>query len=279
MTRRANTRNASVQEWQAYLNNRARRLRDNRFLVHGRRPIARALECRWPLETLVYRLGSPELSGWARQVLDTSGVPSIGLVPEVMAELAESSEPVPEVVAVAISRRIELDDFAPGTPEQPPTVVVIDRPSAPARLGALIRSAAAFGASGVVVTGSGADHYDPQSVRASDGALFAVPVLRASGPAQLTAFRDRQLMRGSAPVSSAVTITAGSPSTNSSSAAPPCWSSVMKVCRSPRPGSRCVTSWSASRPTVPSGPRRRRRWPCTKFPGSAGRCADNSGVG
>ncbi|WP_330179333.1 rRNA methyltransferase [Nocardia sp. NBC_01503] len=196
MTRRANTRNASVQEWQAYLNNRARRLRDNRFLVHGRRPIARALECRWPLETLVYRLGSPELSGWARQVLDTSGVPSIGLVPEVMAELAESSEPVPEVVAVAISRRIELDDFAPGTPEQPPTVVVIDRPSAPARLGALIRSAAAFGASGVVVTGSGADHYDPQSVRASDGALFAVPVLRASGPAQLTAFRDRQLMRG-----------------------------------------------------------------------------------
>lgn len=144
----------------------------------------------------MYRLGSPELSGWARQVLDTSGVPSIGLVPEVMAELAESSEPVPEVVAVAISRRIELDDFAPGTPEQPPTVVVIDRPSAPARLGALIRSAAAFGASGVVVTGSGADHYDPQSVRASDGALFAVPVLRASGPAQLTAFRDRQLMRG-----------------------------------------------------------------------------------
>lgn len=196
MTRRANARNASVQVWQAYLNNRASRMRDNRFLVHGMRPIARALEYRWPLETLVYRLGAPELSDWAREVLETSGVPSVGLVPEVMAELSAPSESVPELVAVAVSRRMELDDFAPGTPQEPPTVVVIDRPGSAARLGALIRSAVAFGAGGVIVTGTGVDHYDPQSVRASDGALFAVPVLRASGPAPVAAFRDRQRERG-----------------------------------------------------------------------------------
>ncbi|WP_327145026.1 TrmH family RNA methyltransferase [Nocardia sp. NBC_01327] len=196
MTRRANARNASVQVWQAYLNNRASRLRDNRFLVHGMRPIAQALECRWPLETLVYRLGGPEPSAWAREVLDSSGVPSVGLVPEVMSELAEPSQQVPELVAVAIARRMELEDFAPGTPDHPPNVVVIDRPASPARLGGLIRSAAAFGAGGVIVTGSGADHYDPRSVQASAGALFAVPVLRASGPAQVLAFRDRQRRRG-----------------------------------------------------------------------------------
>ncbi|UGT42397.1 rRNA methyltransferase [Nocardia yamanashiensis] len=196
MTRRVNTRTAAVQVWQAYLNNRATRLRDGRFLVHGRQAIARALECRWPLETLVYRLGAPEPPSWAREVLDTSGVPSVGLVPEVMAELAEPAGPVPDLVAVAVTRRMELDDFTPGTPERPIPVVVFDRPSSAARLGALIRSAAAFGAGGVIVTGTGADHYDPQSVRASEGALFAVPVLRAPGPAAVGAFRTRQHARG-----------------------------------------------------------------------------------
>ncbi|MEV6098508.1 TrmH family RNA methyltransferase [Nocardia sp. NPDC051981] len=194
MTRRANTRTAAVQVWQAYLTTRAARIRDNRFLVQGIRPISRALERRWPLETLVYRL--PEPSPWARQVLDSSGVPGVGLVPEVMAGLAEPGEPVPELVAVAVTQRPELEDFAPGTPEDPATVVVIDRPASAIRLGALIRSAAAFGVGGVIVTGSGVDHYDPQSVRASDGALFAVPVLRASGPAQVGTFRDRQRARG-----------------------------------------------------------------------------------
>ncbi|WP_067704801.1 TrmH family RNA methyltransferase [Nocardia jejuensis] len=196
MTRRVNTRNASVQVWQAYLNNRASRLRDNRFLVHGMKPLTRAFECRWPLETLVYRLGAPELPDWARTVLDSSGVPTVGLVPEVMAELGHPSESVPELVAVAVSRRMELDDFAPGSPESPATVVVIDRPTSASRLGALISSSAAFGASGVIITGAGVDQYDPHSVRASDGALFAVPVLRASGPAQVGAFRDRQRARG-----------------------------------------------------------------------------------
>ncbi|UFS96825.1 TrmH family RNA methyltransferase [Nocardia huaxiensis] len=191
-----NTRNASVETWQAYLHSRASRVRDGRFLVYGQRPILRALEYRWPLETLVYRLGAPELSDWVREVLDSSGVPSVGLVPEVMAELAEPGESVPDLVAVAVTRRLELDDFHPGVSGELPTVVVIDRPAAAARLGALIRSAVAFGASGVIVTGSGADHYDPQSVRASDGALFAIPVLRASGPDRLAAFRDRQQRRG-----------------------------------------------------------------------------------
>lgn len=196
MTQRGSTRNASVQVWQGYLNNRTKRARDGRFLVHGQRQISRALENGWPLETLVYRLGPPEPSQWARQVIDSSGVPSMGLVPELMAELAEPLETVPEVVAIAAMRSTELEDFAPGTPEKPPVVVVIDRPTSALRLGALLRSAAAFGAAGVIVTGSGADQYDPQAVRASDGALFALPVFRVPGPAQVSAFRDTLEARG-----------------------------------------------------------------------------------
>ncbi|MGW4848164.1 TrmH family RNA methyltransferase [Nocardia brasiliensis] len=197
MTRRVSTRNASVQVWQAYLNNRTKRHRDGRFLVQGVRPITQALANDWPLETLLYRLGTPELSSWARQLLDTSDVPQVGLVPELMAELGEKTGGIPEVVAVAISRQDELATFEPGEPgEDAPVVVVFDRPNSPGNLGTLIRSADAFGASGVVVTGHGADQYDPQAVRASTGSLFAMPVLRAAGPAQVLEFRDRQVQRG-----------------------------------------------------------------------------------
>ncbi|KIA60291.1 TrmH family RNA methyltransferase [Nocardia vulneris] len=197
MTRRVSTRNASVQVWQAYLNNRTKRHRDGRFLVQGVRPITQALANDWPLETLLYRLGTPDLSSWARQLLDTSDVPQVGLVPELMAELGEKSGGIPEVVAVAISRQDELATFEPGEPgEDAPVVVVFDRPNSPGNLGTLIRSADAFGASGVVVTGHGADQYDPQAVRASTGSLFAMPVLRAAGPAQVLEFRDRQVRRG-----------------------------------------------------------------------------------
>lgn len=194
MSRSARPRTASVQVWQGYLTNRGKRLRDGRFLVHGVRPITRALACDWPLETLVYRLGGPELSGWAREVLDTSGVPRVGLVPELMAELGDG---VPELVAVAVARPGELDDFAPGAPGGPPPVVLVaDRPDSPDALGALIRTADAFGVAGVVITGPGADHHDPRTVRASTGSLFAVPVFRAGGPAPVLAFAERQRRRG-----------------------------------------------------------------------------------
>ncbi|MGV9822831.1 TrmH family RNA methyltransferase [Nocardia xishanensis] len=197
MSRRVSTRNASVQVWQAYLNNRTKRHRDSRFLVQGVRPITQALANGWPLETLLYRLGAPDLSGWAREVLDTTDVPQVGLVPELMAELGEKASAVPELVAVAISRQAELETFEPGEPgEDPPVVVVFDRPNSPGNLGTLIRSADAFGACAVIVTGHGADQYDPQSVRASTGSLFAVPVYRAAGPAQVLEFRERQVARG-----------------------------------------------------------------------------------
>ncbi|MEV0432946.1 TrmH family RNA methyltransferase [Nocardia sp. NPDC050413] len=197
MTRRVSTRNASVQVWQAYLNNRTKRHRDGRFLVQGVRPITQALANDWPLETLLYRLGTPDLSSWARELLDTTDIPQVGLVPELMAELGEKSGTIPEIVAVAESRQPALDQYEPGEPgEDFPVVVVFDRPNSPGNLGTLIRSADAFGASGVIVTGHGADQFDPQAVRASTGSLFAVPVLRASGPAQVVEFRDRQVARG-----------------------------------------------------------------------------------
>ena len=63
--------------------------------------------------------------------------------------------------------------------------VTFDRPASPGNIGTLIRSADAFGAHGLIVTGHAADPYDPKSVRASTGSLFAVPVVRAASHADV----------------------------------------------------------------------------------------------
>ncbi|MGW5382943.1 TrmH family RNA methyltransferase [Nocardia sp. NPDC003963] len=196
MTRQIHRRNAAVQVWTAYLDNRAKRNRDRRFLVHGVRPITQALAHDWPLETLLYRLGDPGLSAWAREILDSSTVPAVGLSPELMADLGEKTGGPPELVAVAEYARGELAGYELGEPGEAPVVVVFDRPNSPGNLGTLIRSADAFGAAAVIVSGHGADQYDPRCVRAATGSLFSVPVFRVSGTTEVAQFRDRQIERG-----------------------------------------------------------------------------------
>ncbi|MDQ8044876.1 MAG: RNA methyltransferase [Solirubrobacteraceae bacterium] len=55
----------------------------------------------------------------------------------------------------------------------------------PGNIGTVIRSADAFGASGVVLGPRCADPYSPKAVRASMGAIFSVGVSRAQTPAEL----------------------------------------------------------------------------------------------
>ncbi|MEJ7653711.1 MAG: TrmH family RNA methyltransferase, partial [Chloroflexia bacterium] len=57
-------------------------------------------------------------------------------------------------------------------------VLVFDRPASPGNLGTLIRSCDALGAHGLIVTGHAADVYAPETVSASAGSLFALPVVR-----------------------------------------------------------------------------------------------------
>ena len=59
----------------------------------------------------------------------------------------------------------------------------------PGNVGAVLRSALAFGASSVALGPETADPFGPKAVRASMGAIFAVPVARVAGIAQLPAPR------------------------------------------------------------------------------------------
>ena len=176
---RVTSRNARFQQWAALLENRSKRQRSGEFIVQGVRPITLALRNEWPIREVLYDAdgaASPGLlSQWARETLDAVAVPKVAVAPELMHELGGKTDDSPELLAVAA---LPADDLAriPAAPGM--LTVVFDRPASPGNLGTLIRSADAFGASGVIVTGHAADVYDPRSVRASTGSLFSLPVVR-----------------------------------------------------------------------------------------------------
>jgi len=171
---RVTSRNARFQQWAALLDNRSKRQRSGEFIVQGVRPITLALRNGWPIRAVLYDADAAT-SRWAREMLDAVAAPKVAVAPELMYELGGKPDDSPELLAVAA---LPADDLA-RIPAGPGLLAVVaDRPASPGNLGTLIRSADAFGASGVIVTGHAADVYDPRSVRASTGSLFSLPVVR-----------------------------------------------------------------------------------------------------
>ena len=189
---RITTRNARFQQWQSLLTNRNKRGRAREFLVQGVRAITVATERDWPIRTLLYD-GEHALSRWADQLVRTSRSEKIAMSAELLAELGEKNEDAPGVIAVMEIPEDDLDRIPVG----PDFLgVLFDRPVSPGNIGSIIRSADAFGAHGLIVTGHAADVYDTKSVRASTGSLFALPVVRVPSQREVSAWLDGQRAQG-----------------------------------------------------------------------------------
>ena len=191
-TLRVTSRNTRFQQWQSLLGNRAKRQRSGEFLVQGVRPISLAAASGWPLHALIYDAGRP-LSEWAQQLLRTVDSVQVAMAPDLLAELGEKADSPPELVAVAGLPRDDLDRIPA---DEGFLGVVLDRPASPGNIGSIIRSADAFGAHGVIVTGHAADVYDPRSVRASTGSLFAVPVVRCASHREVASWLAARRAQG-----------------------------------------------------------------------------------
>ncbi|MBN8548684.1 MAG: rRNA methyltransferase [Deltaproteobacteria bacterium] len=154
--------------------NREKRHRYGKFFVEGVSAINLAIKYGWKFDSFIFSSAKP-LSNWAEQVLnDTRAENYFDLTPELLQQLSDKEE-TSEVLALVCMRSTKLSDVAAS-----PTglIVVFDRPSSPGNLGTLIRSADAFGADAIVISGHAVDPYDTQVLRASVGTFFAHPVLR-----------------------------------------------------------------------------------------------------
>jgi 23S rRNA (uridine2479-2'-O)-methyltransferase len=195
VVQRITSRNARFQQWQSLLTNRNKRQRAGEFLVQGVRPITVAVQRGWPVRALIHSSERP-LSRWAEDLVrDVRAVPAerVAMAPQLLAELGEKNETAPEVVAVLEMPPDDLSRIRTGSDF---LGVLFDRPSGPGNIGTVIRSADAFGADGLIVTGHAADVYDPKSVRASTGSLFALPAVRVPSQHEVVRWLEERRSHG-----------------------------------------------------------------------------------
>jgi 23S rRNA (uridine2479-2'-O)-methyltransferase len=177
-------KNALFQEWLALKDNRQKRHRSRQFLVEGTTALDSAVRHGWQLEALLYPAGR-RLSAWAEQHLASQvAARRVEMDAALLGELSERHEGT-ELVGVARTRD---PDLASLRLVEPWLVVAVDRPKSPGNLGSVIRSAVAFDAAAVILTGHAADPFDPACVRASVGTLFDVPIVRLPSHAALLAW-------------------------------------------------------------------------------------------
>jgi TrmH family RNA methyltransferase len=159
---------------------RQRRQRDSqqRFLIDGIREIDRAHASDIVLGEVFYNeksIRDPAVSELVER-LEQDGVDVSAVVKKVFTKLAygERNE---GVIAVAKTPQRSLAEFAP--PENA-LLVVLEGVEKPGNVGAVLRTADAAGADGVLLAGGGTDLWNPNAVRASLGALFTQNVFQAT---------------------------------------------------------------------------------------------------
>jgi TrmH family RNA methyltransferase len=133
------------------------------------------------------------LSRWAEDLLDATRAEQVAMAPDLLIDLGEKNETAPEIIAVM---EIPADDLDRIDISADFLGVLFDRPTSPGNIGSIIRSADAFGAGGMIVTGHAADVYDSKCVRASTGSIFALPTVRVPSHREVMTWLDGQRERG-----------------------------------------------------------------------------------
>lgn len=166
--------------------NRTKRHQYREFFAEGVTTINAAIRHDWKFHSIWFSRERP-LSDWAESVLRLANAAEHFEVTEGMLVKLSEKEDQSELVAI-----LEMAPDDPGRLklERDFVVIVADSPANPGNLGTLIRSADAFGAAGVIVTGHATDVYDPRTIRASVGSLFSRPVIRLAGPAQVASWLE-----------------------------------------------------------------------------------------
>lgn len=172
--------NAQFQVLHALKTNREKRNKEG-FLLEGVRNINNALASGVAIRAFLYS-SEKGLSRWARDILDASKAEShFDFSPELLAKLSDKEETSELLALVAIPEK----DFEDLRPHERMLIVVFDRPASPGNLGTLIRSCDALGADGLIITGHAVDVYDPETIRATTGSLFSIPILRLPSQKEL----------------------------------------------------------------------------------------------
>ena len=155
----------------------------NAFLAEGLKLVIDAFDLGWTIRTLVFarsQRGNATVERLAARTV-AAGATVLEVNEKVLGAITRRDNPQ-TVVGVFGQRWATLRDVRP---KQGELWLALDRVRDPGNLGTIIRTADAVGASGVVLVGETTDPFSLETVRATMGSIFAVPVARATQDAFL----------------------------------------------------------------------------------------------
>jgi 23S rRNA (guanosine2251-2'-O)-methyltransferase len=155
---------------------------DGPEMVAGRNPVVESLRARVPAMAL-YVTGRAQQDERVAEAVRLASNAGIAVLEAGLAELDRlTAGAVHQGVALRVRPYdyAHPDDFTERAVDAPPLIVALDGVTDPRNLGAVVRSAAAFGATGVVVPARRSAGVTAGAWKASAGALARLPVARAT---------------------------------------------------------------------------------------------------
>ncbi|THF54929.1 TrmH family RNA methyltransferase [Ollibium composti] len=148
------------------------------FMAEGLKLVIDALDLGWQIRTLVFAKagrGNPAVEKAAARTVAAGGT-VLEVSEKVLSAITRRDNPQ-MVVGVFSQRFAALKDIRP----KPGDVwVALDRVRDPGNLGTVLRTVDAVGARGVILVGDTTDPFAVETVRATMGSVFAVPVAKTT---------------------------------------------------------------------------------------------------
>jgi TrmH family RNA methyltransferase len=162
------------------------------LLLDGPHLVAEALLAHLPLEVVAIESGAAdgEIAALARRAEEAGA-----RVLDVTSSVLEAMSPVRHpsgIVAIARRRTATLDEALGGDNQM---VLMLEHVQDPGNVGAIIRTADACGATGIVVGPGSADPYGWKALRGSMGSAFRLPVASQPSLSEATADARRRGLR------------------------------------------------------------------------------------
>jgi TrmH family RNA methyltransferase len=148
------------------------------FIAEGLKLVIDALDLGWIIKTLVYSKagkGNPLVEQVAARTIAKGG-DVLEVSEKVIAAITRRDNP--QMVVGVFEQKVQ--SLSAIKPQGNEVYVALDRVRDPGNLGTIIRTADAVGAKGIILIGDTTDPFSLETVRATMGSVFAVPLARAS---------------------------------------------------------------------------------------------------
>lgn len=161
---------------------------DGHCAIEGLRVIEEAVRSGLRFKALFVSEGSEERA--ERLLPQISSHAEALLIPADLFRSAVSTEAPQGVAALVKVKQFAIGDVLAG---ENPLVLITAGVQDPGNLGTMLRSAEAFGASGVLLGEGTVSQWNPKAVRASAGSAFRLPAAKAQCSAVFQALHERQI--------------------------------------------------------------------------------------